>query len=258
MSTFQNAPCKLCGVSSKLIKRSHIIPDFMYKGIHDEKHRMVIVNTKEVNSKSKFAQSGFHEKFILCEKCESRFSVFERHTSLVLYEGSKGQIFVKSGISKDGLPIFFINGIDYSKFKLCFLSILWRAHVSANKFFQKVDISEIESEIRKMLLNNDCKGEDEYKIGIIGVQKFDKKFINIVLDPAVISLSNGKIAMFFINGFFYFIDLKPKSSFELLKTFYLKENGEMEIPILSGELAKYLLMSVGVSEDFANYFTLRN
>jgi hypothetical protein len=39
--------CKLCGNNKKLLKKSHIVPDFMYQNLFDEKHRIFEVLLKQ-------------------------------------------------------------------------------------------------------------------------------------------------------------------------------------------------------------------
>lgn len=255
MSTFQNAPCKLCGVTAKLIKRSHIIPEFMYNGVFDEKHRMAMVELNKEIQNRKWSQSGPHEKYILCAKCEAKFSLWERYMALVLYGGnSKDSLKTENQITPDGIHVVCLTGIDYSKAKLFFLSILWRAHISQIPFFKKVDIHALESEIRKMLVNEECNEDASYKVGIIGIKKFDKKLVNVVIEPAVLQIGSGEVAIFFINGLLYFIELNKATGFILLDENCLTPSGQIHIPIVEGELAKELLEAIGVKKEFVDYF----
>jgi len=74
--------CYLCKNETS-IRNSHIIPEWMYKKVYDEKHRF----TNRANDDRTFFQKGFR-KYLLCQKCESAFSKWEkvlqslwRHTS---------------------------------------------------------------------------------------------------------------------------------------------------------------------------------
>ena len=62
--------CSLCGAEQKLVGQSHIIPDFMYKAVFDEKHRYMDVSLKD-DYKPKLRQTGYHDKDILCDKCDN-------------------------------------------------------------------------------------------------------------------------------------------------------------------------------------------
>ena len=57
--------CKLCDIKTQLVKKSHIIPQFMYKGMFDEKGRISQFNLNNPKSEVYF-QSGIWQKNILC------------------------------------------------------------------------------------------------------------------------------------------------------------------------------------------------
>jgi hypothetical protein len=254
---YQNAKCRLCGKSSKLIKKSHIIPNFMYKGMMDNKNRMLIANLKNIYAPPQYRQSGIHEKYILCAKCEELFSKLERYTAHILFGNpTKDPASFEKRLGSDGIRSIMIKNIDYSKLKLCLLSILWRAHICSDKFFKNINIGENESEIKKMLLENDPKEEDLFKISIIGTQGIDDKPLRLLLDPSVKNMGGGYLAMFFINGFFYFINLEPKSDFKIFEKVFLKKSGELEVPLLGGDTAKEFLKSFGVSDNIVDNFLL--
>jgi hypothetical protein len=121
-------PCALC-LQPLELQRSHIIPEFLYESLYDDKHRLQVLSVlpDEPNWRE---QRGLRER-LLCADCEGRLSKWERYASLVL---------------KGGLPItyrregnvVFISGLDYVQFKLFQLSVLWRAGASTLQFFEKV------------------------------------------------------------------------------------------------------------------------
>ncbi len=149
----QIAKCKLCGRALELIKKSHIIPNFMYKEMFDEKNRMMLANLKNISERPQFRQSGFHEKYILCAKCEGLLSTLERYAAHFLFGGNvKIPTPIEKRLGPDGIKSIMIKKIDYSKLKLCLLSIVWRAHISTNKFFKEVNVGKNENVIREMLL----------------------------------------------------------------------------------------------------------
>jgi len=78
------AICRLCLHESEL-RNSHIIPEFVYKPIYDEKHRFdVIARAKEIRNDEK--QKGLREH-LLCQSCETKLSQHERYVSLFLDSG---------------------------------------------------------------------------------------------------------------------------------------------------------------------------
>jgi hypothetical protein len=252
----ENQTCKLCGSNAKLLKQSHIIPSFMYTGLFDERNRILLHPLSNQSSKPKYFQTGFYDKDILCSKCDNELiGSLEKYSSTILYGGkTRNPPEFEKRISKDGIRSIQVKNIDYTKFKLFLLSILWRAHISKNKFFKNVNLSEHEQTIREMILLNDAKKESDFPISIIAVQDLKNKTIRIIPNPEVKKNGELHIAIFFINGYFYFIDLSKSNSFSLSKNHNLKETNEIEIGLVDRELAFNLLTSIGIPPHIANNF----
>ncbi|VAW81253.1 hypothetical protein MNBD_GAMMA12-1540, partial [hydrothermal vent metagenome] len=109
--------CHLC-LHDKPLKKSHIIPEFVYKSLYDEKHRYHILSTFKA-TKTAQQQKGLREP-LLCELCEEKLSKYERYVSLIF----TGAIPTTENTNGD---LITINGLKYKEFKLFALSILWRA-----------------------------------------------------------------------------------------------------------------------------------
>jgi hypothetical protein len=250
----ENNICLLCEEESNLIKQSHIIPNFMYRGLFDDDNRMALASFK--NEKTHFIQTGFFDKYILCQKCDNgRIGKLEKYAAEFIYgdnHNSKIQMKKLKGI--DGVRSIGVNNIDYRAFKLFILSILWRAHISKNPFFKKIDLGRDGDIIKDMLLNTDAKHEEDYRISILAVKGANDHLVRVVPDPELSSIEGKRFATFFINGFAYFIAIDADVNFALFKLSYLKHSGEIEIPIVDGEVANRLLKAFGLSEEIANYF----
>ena len=105
--------CRLCGKSAKIVD-SHIIPEFYYKPLYDNKHRFFTINS-DPSVNNTFLQKGPREK-LLCQKCEESLSRYEKYVSDVVYKNANAVIL------KDN--VFRFGNIDYSRTRLCYLSIL--------------------------------------------------------------------------------------------------------------------------------------
>ena len=146
--------CKLCG-NVKELALSHIIPEFCYKPIYDEKSRGIRLTVDSPRARP--IQIG-HRELLLCDACEGHINKFEKYFADCWY---KDRLIPKS-VPDGGVTI---TGLDYAPFKLFHLSILWRAHVAAHQDFSTVDLGPFHSEkIRKRLMANDPGPEDEYRI----------------------------------------------------------------------------------------------
>ena len=177
MSLDHEGKCALCQQVA-VLRKSHIIPEFLYGTLYDEKNRF---NTFGKTGKPEVGieQKGFRER-LLCDYCEQRFSrhegvaalfyygtveAFAAQQSVVNYRG--GLKFTR--ISKDAQPtmdvipeLLLVEGVDYPALKLFLLSLLWRMGVSRLHFFREVELGPHESRLREMLLKNDPGEPDEY------------------------------------------------------------------------------------------------
>jgi hypothetical protein len=111
--------CKLCRRKGEL-RDSHIISEFLYASIYDDKHRFHAVAAGELQSS--YEQKGYRERMV-CQSCETKLSKWETYARGLLTGGTLLQY------RREG-TITWVEGIDYSRFKLVQRSILWRAGVA--------------------------------------------------------------------------------------------------------------------------------
>ncbi len=130
------------------ICNSHIIPEWAYEGVYDEKHRFDRHNVLNGTTR-RFEQKGAREK-ILCRACESKLSVWEGYGKSV-WERKKG-----SWRELPGGGLFATN-LDYAKLKLFLLSLLWRTDVASGHIGENVCLGPHSEKIRSMLQEDDPK-----------------------------------------------------------------------------------------------------
>jgi hypothetical protein len=136
--------CALCQSNSPL-RDSHIISEFLYKELYDKFHRFHVVPF-DASVPERFKQKGLYEK-LLCEVCEQKFSVWEKYAKETFCEGTGIKIEQTGALIK-------LSNLDYHKFRLFLLSLLWRMGVSTQDFFTLVNLGSKHEEIlRHALLN---------------------------------------------------------------------------------------------------------
>ncbi|MEZ5384905.1 MAG: hypothetical protein R3F13_05265 [Prosthecobacter sp.] len=92
---------------------------------------------------------------LLCEKCENRFSKWEDYACRVLF-GDKAKVLSRAN------KVVNLEGIDYPKFKLFLLSLLWRMGVARGDFWREVTLGPLEEKLRQSLLSEDPLSSDDY------------------------------------------------------------------------------------------------
>lgn len=146
--------CRLCQRQRPLCD-SHIIPEFCYAPLYDERHKALQMSLSGRESK---VQKGFREP-LLCEDCE-RFLNDE-------YEKAFLRAWFTEGKCPQHAPdkVIIVAGLDYVRFRLFHLSVLWRASVSSLKQFEAVQLgAQHEEIIRNMLLDQDPGSQRRYAL----------------------------------------------------------------------------------------------
>lgn len=147
-------PCALCQ-QPKPIRLSHIIPRTILKPLADQNGKTIAINLQKVGAPTFNLRMS---ERLLCSDCEGRISKNESYLADFLGRANRPI----ERIAKDTIRI---SGIDYQKFKLFYLSILWRAHISKLEFFRVVDVGETHSAaLAKMLLADDPGAESDYPL----------------------------------------------------------------------------------------------
>ena len=150
-SKFTN--CKLCKNIAE-IRKSHIIPNFIYRPLYDKDIHRFHSFSSHNKLKPKYLQKGIWEK-LLCDDCEQKLGQYEKYMKENFFDNPN----IKAKQKGDHL---IVSNLDYSKFKLFQLSILWRMSVAEKIGFEKFSLSKDEEIIRNMLIHDKPGNIDEY------------------------------------------------------------------------------------------------
>ena len=251
--------CKLCGQHKNLLKKSHIYPSFICKGVFDRTNRTILASLKG-NRGPKFYQTGFYDKNVLCEHCDNVIiGRLERYAASVLPPPTPCSLMnVRTQVENDQLTTLHFSSIDYKQLKLFVLSLLWRAHHSQNEFFQKVHIPTHEPILRQMILACEPGADTEYEMSIVRIDRPNGQIVDMIPAPEVGERWQLDVALFIISGLIFSVGLKVDSGFKLFPTFSLKSSNQIIIPRLKGGAARNFLTALGIPEDYANYYTGSN
>lgn len=214
------APCKLCNKTAQL-RYSHILPEFLYLSLYDEKHRAMRV-TSDSEEKDEFIQKGIRD-YLLCSECETQLSRYERYAAPI----------IKSipTISADPSGNFFvISPVDYSPFKLFQMSLLWRSSIAQTPEFSDVSLGENDEIMRKMLYEENPGQSDDYGCMMIAIQ--NTKYLERIIWSPVRDVVDGYVCYRFQTGgiFWYFFPFNgsyPPS----IKELFLSQIGVLRIVV---------------------------
>ena len=154
----ESSSCRLCGITSPLVK-SHIIPKGLYWGLDQEivtddivingniikkkgdKHKATVVVSTIPGEFRKRYPEGIWGRFI-CLSCETKFNEWDAHAIAVLRD-TRPQALLRE---------WKYENFEYAKLKLFFISLLWRAAVTENPFFEKVALEARDLSRMKLLI----------------------------------------------------------------------------------------------------------
>ncbi len=214
------ARCKLC-LAEKVLCRSHIIPEFFYKPMYDQKHRLILMSNIHLEP-VKFRLKGVYEN-LLCNECEA---IINEHESYVIQQLTD---LTQVRYSEDDRFIKYDN-FNYDHFRLFALSILWRASISSNRLFQEVDLGRNEDIIRQMILTGNAGSFDQYPILMAAIMTGKKKkAMDLITNPELIKVNECWAYRFVFGGFVWLFLFGDTSNFSM-KRFYFQPYGSMTIP----------------------------
>lgn len=221
--------CKLCLEENELCN-SHIIPEFAYKYVYDyskggrkiSHYTPSISNNLIVTSE----QKGYREP-LLCRNCENKFSKWEKYVKECFEKGL-------TAFAIDNEDILFKIKIDYTKFKLFFMSILWRCGITTEEIF-RIDIGQKHTEnLRNLLLNENVGNHNQYQITIQQIEdidNFSKEILHVSQLP--IKVEGFTVYCYFLCGYkcCIFVGSQDHKLLDEIETFTLKEDNTIIIAL---------------------------
>ncbi|TGM05388.1 hypothetical protein [Leptospira jelokensis] len=149
--------CRLC-LEEKPLCESHTIPEFWFQALYQ--NRKFIQPKMDQKHGIQIYQKGIKEP-MLCTECEGFLnSTYEQPIHKFWKENIK-----ISDLNGSEKSHFVLQNLNYTKFKLYHLSILWRGHHAKNPMFEKVCLDEQhENILREMILAQNPGEETDYPI----------------------------------------------------------------------------------------------
>ena len=208
--------CRLCATSGQLC-RSHILPEFLYRPLYDEKHRFSIL-TKGMEAE-RYGQRGLTEA-LLCETCEQHLCQYEKYAADVM----SGRLGHRAQQRRSRITI---NGIDYERFKLFQLSILWRASASTLEYFRLVSLGPREERLRQMLLAGDAGSPDEFGCVLTFIHDSGRDMSDTMFNPEPMRWAGRRMYKFIFAGavWMYHCDRQPPAPH--LQKYFLRRDGTL-------------------------------
>ena len=169
--------CKLCGSIENLVKKSHVIPLWMY-----EFGAMRLLSTYP-NEHEQRSHTGIYGQFV-CSNCEDKFQKWDDYAAKVLR--AESSIKTIKALPTD-IQVYDFGQYNYLKLKLFFLSVLWRSHACDHHFFSEIDLGSFAPIIESCLLYENKEQIDLFDI----IATYSNKIIVCgVVNPRIVQIEN--------------------------------------------------------------------
>ena len=228
--------CALCK-QSKTLCRSHIIPEFMYSSLYDEKHKFYVLSAN-LAKPSWTEQKGLRER-LLCQACETKLSRWEDYACDLLSNRVPT-------VAKRSGDLIWVHGADYTRFKLFQLSILWRAAVSSLQIFSNVVLGPHEERIRVRLLAEDPGQAWEYGCALYALTTPTGVDRSLIVQPTLTYIDGIHTYHFVFGGlvWLYFVSSHPPE--RAASTGFVQRNGRfafLAMPTMGADYIEHLAES---------------
>ena len=214
--------CRLCKQRREL-RRSHIIPEFMFRPLYDERSRALELDG--ASGRRRTLQKGLYEH-LLCDSCEGILQREERYFSVLWFQ-------------RDPLPDpvqdLYVErrAFDFERFFRFHLSVLWRASVAQSSQFAAVSLGPFEERFRRFLCGEveDLDVEPSIFGFVLRRPKTHELWQRIVLAP-VRSRPSGRVTYTFVFGGCAWKYCVSSSGSAFPTSLQLKRPGSIILPVI--------------------------
>lgn len=205
--------CKMCRQQFEKLVKSHIIPESFFRALKKENDHFFLVssNKEEYTKKNRI---GIYDQEILCSGCEEKFKNLDDYGQKIFLQNSANFIPISEEVGRNPVGWVLEKEVDFVKLKRFFLSVLYRADISENIFYQHVSLGPYQIMLKDIIDNN---LEDSNFIFTIFIRKFDiekNKFAKeILLDPRPTRINGVRFyQIYFGSGYIVYIKVDKQNT----------------------------------------------
>ena len=222
----------------------------MYQDLYNEDHRFYEFSVQDIMDGRKlkpFVQIGEFDKNILCVECDNeKLGSLEKYAQKVLFGKNlkPEEIPDCQNYELESYEFSECRNVDYHKFKLFLLSILWRSHITDRPKFNSVNLGPHANRIKEMLWNNEPREELEYPITTTSFIRADYHYKDLILEPRRMRTKSGINSYIFSIGsfqFHFFVNSTDHKLPGFVNEMTLKKDNSMRTVHLKNGMEKALI-----------------
>lgn len=194
--------CRLCEARDANV-RAHIIPRSFFVG-HIPDDEVPQITSTAAKSHSKRAPIGVYDTKILCANCEARFSPYDDYGYQVFRKGNASPI-----VDGHEVIAYDLGKVNYALLKLFALSVLWRASVSTQPFFERVALGPYEALLRDCIRSSDPGEETTFPV-VVQRYEYPTDLIPL-LSPLAIRIQQVRFYQMFFGGYLAYVKVDKRN-----------------------------------------------
>jgi len=214
--------CRLCLQDRPLVE-GHVLSEFLYDDLYDpERHKFLELHTDE-RKRNVRRSKGLYE-CLMCDGCDNRIiSRYETYASQVLNGGVEI-------VTRDEPDRLVVTQLDYTKFKLFQVSLLWRSVVSTRDEFQTAIVQTRHAErMRQMLLHEDPGEPHEYGCLVMIPQIQNDLRRRLIMPPDPIKVGGHQCFRLLAGGLWWLYMVSSHTHAFELRDYFLAKNGTLHL-----------------------------
>lgn len=224
--------CPLCEKTVKsLHKKSHIIPEWMYKDCYYDDHKLLYADATSGYISQK--QKGFHDEIICCN-CESESQIYDHYASLILPQRESSaykainRITKQTAFKKEIPNLSYWGNISFLKFQKFVFACVIRGHLSEKKSRRSLFAEEHFEKMREIYKNNSIIDDKTYPIMVFKLPD-DDEYKNRVDLPSSRKVFDHNVVEFYGAGYTFWVFVSKHKKPNFVQKFCLNHNGDLYV-----------------------------
>lgn len=192
--------CRYCEQSKPLV-RAHIIPAAFFRAIGGGKGGTPLLFTNNANQPfTKRSPTGVYDSEILCDACERKFDHLDAYGTKTLLHTLRGKN-LKALSHGNDVYGFEAKGIDQALLLRFFVGTLWRAAVSRQDFFSRVQLLARHEKLARKAIGTEDVSPD-FGVTLAAFKSADGRDESVgIMDPLKQRYGGVNVYRFYFGAF---------------------------------------------------------